>query len=237
MNILPVNYLKGTYVKAGFTLKDSSLEKEFSFQMGAEKSLSSENLKLLLKSLDIPNGSFALSSQIHGKEIAEVVEPGYYLEYDGLFTQTKNLMIGIRVADCAALIYSHEPTGSIGVAHAGWRGAVAGIHKDMITKFAVKGAKSDELECWISPCIGSQNFEVGEEVAEQFPDKFVIRQGYEKPHIDLKSYLVHGLLEMGMQRNHIAVSNLCTVSDNSRLFSHRAEDGKAGRMLAYAVIS
>lgn len=236
MNILLPQTLNSDAVLAGFTTKDASFENDFSFQMTADKTRESKNLLALMQSLGLESSSFALTSQVHGKDILEVEEPGYYSGFDGLFTQKKDILIGVRVADCAALIFYHQECGIVGVAHAGWRGAVAGIHTEMIARFCEKGALASEIQCWISPCIGTQNFEVGEEVAAVFPEECVVREGFSKPHIDLKAFLVAGLLESGLQRNHIEVSNLCTVADNEQLFSHRAEDGKAGRTLAYAVL-
>lgn len=48
-------------------------------------------------------------------------------------------------------------------------------------------AHPKDIKVFISPCISQKQFEVGDEVAEKFPDEFVDRKSYSKPHIDIKN--------------------------------------------------
>ena len=81
----------------------------------------------------------------------------------------------------------------------------------------------------MGPGIGACCFEVGEEVADQFSEEFVSRDG-PKPHVDLEGTLGAQLRQSGVERFETA--GHCTSCDLGRYFSHRAEHGDTGRMLA-----
>lgn len=62
---------------------------------------------------------------------------------------------------------------------------MAGIVGKAFEKMVSLGAKAKHTSAYIAPCIHECCFEVGEEVAEQFPDIAVNRTGYAKPHVNL----------------------------------------------------
>jgi copper oxidase (laccase) domain-containing protein len=72
-----------------------------------------------------------------------------------------------------------------------------------------------------------ENFEVGDEVAEQFVHK---EKRGDRWHVDLKATNAAQLRDVGI--NQIEISAYCTVVDNDLFFSHRKEKGVTGRMLA-----
>ena len=180
--------------------------------------------------------SIALAKQVHGKRVEIVSEPGVYKQCDGLVTRLKGLVLGIRVADCAAILLADDNAGIITAIHAGWRGAEAGILPEGLKKMRSLGADPDQISAYVSPCISKARFEVGEEVAQQFPDRFADRKSYDKPHIDIKGYLLSQLEEFGVKRSRIELSHECTMGD-SKFFSYRRERESAGRMLALIVLN
>lgn len=177
-------------------------------------------------------GQFAIAEQVHGAEVSVVNKPGYYRGVDGLITSKNNLMIGIKIADCAALLFSDPVTGIIAAIHAGWRGAASGIVPNAIQKFKQEGANTKNMSVYISPCISLQNFEIGEEVAKQFPPEFIDRSIGLKPHLNLKLFLVKQLKDAGIKSTNIEVDSRCTIDDTS-FYSFRRERDGAGRMLAF----
>ena len=72
--------------------------------------------------------------------------------------------------------------------------------------------------------------EVGDEVAEKFPDDFVDRTSYSKPHIDIKKYIEFQLLRAGILEENIEIHGSCTFSD-SEFFSYRRDGKRSGRMM------
>lgn len=178
------------------------------------------------------NGNFALAEQVHGADVSMVSEAGYYSGADGLVTTNKNLVIGIKVADCAAVLLSDPVNNVIAAVHAGWRGAAAGILPNALDKMKETGAKPVNILCYISPCISVRNFEIGEEVAEKFPSQFIDRSFGRKPHLNLKEFLRVQLVDTGVLQSNIELDSRCTINDTS-FYSHRRERDEAGRMLAF----
>lgn len=203
---------------------------DFGLKTASGKDEIEKNYKELLDKLDILSGSIALADQVHSSTIRVVNKPGISNETDGLITTIKGLTLGIQVADCAAVLIGDEENHVIGAFHAGWRGAVANIIPKGIKKMETIGGEISNFKAYISPCISEQMFEVGEEVAIQFPEKFVDRLTYKKPHIDLKGFLTDQMIKVGIMESNIEVSAECTMQE-LRFFSYRREREKAGRML------
>lgn len=194
-----------------------------------------ESYQRLFDYLNIDNPKLALARQIHGNHVETVSESGIVEGADGLVTGTPGLILGIRVADCAAILLADTDSGVVGAIHAGWRGAALGILSKGLQTMISLGAKPESMSAFISPCISVENFEVGEEVASQFPDEFVDRQNFVKPHLDLKKFLVARLVDHNLPAGQIECSGDCTVAD-TRFFSYRREREKAGRMLGLITI-
>ena len=172
--------------------------------------------------------ALAIVRQVHGTDVLFAGNPGILGEADGLVTNKTGLSIGILVADCAAVLICDPVNRVIGAFHAGWRGAAGGISINGLAKMRNLGGS--EFYAWMSPCIGLNAFEVGDEVASQFPSDFVHTKGFDKPHVDLKSFLTWQLQDIGVQRNRIFTDSRCTFED-SNLFSYRRQGKESGRMM------
>lgn len=191
-----------------------------------------KNFKQLADALKCAPNEIALAEQVHGSEVEIVDESGFYENVDGLVTSQTDLTIAIKVADCAAILLTDSSSGIIGAVHAGWRGAAENILPKALEKLQGAVANLQNTSAYISPCISLKNFEVGEEVAEQFDPKFINRDIGPKPHLDLKSFLKHQLLTAGIEDERIEADPRCTVEDQN-FYSYRRERDKAGRMLAF----
>ena len=95
-----------------------------------------------------------------------------------------------------------------------------------------KGSSIENIQIFISPCISLNKFEVGDEVAQRFPDSFVDRESFEKPHVDLGSFIRWQLSEKGILEGNIENSTACTFTDENEFYSYRREGDKSGRMMA-----
>jgi polyphenol oxidase len=197
----------------------------------AEKIEIDDNFRKLEMELGLLNQSYTLTEQVHGSDIKVVDQPGIIEGFDGLITKESGLAIGIRVADCAAILIADPHNRVIGAFHAGWKGAARGIVSKGLDKMKKEGGDPSGFLVYGSPCISQKNFEVGEEVAKEFPDQFVDRIQYPKPHVDLKGFLMNQLLAGGVMEKNIEFSNECTMQEK-RFFSYRREREEAGRMLA-----
>lgn len=204
----------------------------FGINSDAPESEIDENYKTLLKPLGWNHKNLAIARQVHSDSINVVNSPGIYGQTDGLITTISEIEIGIQVADCAAvLVADGNPNNPlVGAFHAGWRGALSGIVTKGINKMVQLGGETGNLMAYISPCISVQNFEVGTEVASEFPAEYCDYESYNKPHIDLKRFIFDQLIDSGLREDHVECSPYCTISED-RFYSYRRERKKSGRML------
>ena len=170
--------------------------------------------------------------QVHEASVATVHAPGHVAACDGLVTAVPGLLLSVVAADCALVLLADAQAGVVGACHSGWRGTVAGIAGETVAAMVALGADPGRTVAALGPCISVEAFEVGEEVAARF-DASVVRRRPEwpRPHVDLRADLVRQLAEAGVL--DVETSAACTVGDNDRFFSYRAEDGTPGRMLGF----
>lgn len=173
----------------------------------------------------------ALANQVHGTQVQTVTQGGTYPETDGFVTRVPGLYLCIRVADCAALLLWDPEAGVAAAAHAGWRGAAGGIVDETLNAMEREGAAASRIRTFVSPCISAGRYEVGEEVAGQFPDEFVYRKDYAKPHVDLRAFLRRQLADAGVRTGRIEIHPGCTWND-PEYHSYRRDGESAGRMAA-----
>lgn len=228
-------------VKAFFTQKNEQFRQEKAEILGLNLGFNTPDLKetvlknrqqvFALKGVD--EESVVFCNQVHGNHIQEVFKPGLIDETDGLITNKTNLGLSILVADCAAILFHDRQTGYIGALHAGWRGTKDRILPKAIEILKQKGSSLKEVYFFISPCISIDKFEVGEEVAHEFPNEVINRIDYKKPHIDLKKMLIVQLEEFGIHQHQIEVSEYCTYKDLHNYYSYRREGKQSGRLMAF----
>ncbi len=190
-----------------------------------------QNRETLAKEISVNPAQLAFASQVHGTEIKEIKTGGLYEGVDGFITSVPDLALCIQVADCAALLMGDPERGLIAAVHAGWRGAAGGIVPKAVKMMSDRGASPSRMEVFISPCIAVHNFEVGEEVARQFPGAFVDRENYKKPHVDLKAFLRDQLLGEGIKEQLIECDPGCTIDGDKEYYSFRREGSGSGRMM------
>lgn len=106
-------------------------------------------------------------NQVHGSDVVEARAPGTVGSADAIWTTTQSLPLAIFTADCFGIVLISDS--AVGVAHAGWRGAQAGVVAQLAETMTERGHRPDRAA--IGPGIGPCCFEVGSEVAEQFPDE------------------------------------------------------------------
>jgi YfiH family protein len=150
---------------------------------------------------------------------------------DAAVTRSRGAVLAIQVADCLPVLLASEDGAVLGAAHAGWRGLVAGVVERTVE---CMGHPPARLVAWLGPCIGPQQFEVGEDVREAFlaagdaPGAF--RQSPAGRWLcDLPAIARGRLQRLGVER--VAGGEWCTVADPVRFFSHR-RDRLTGRMAA-----
>lgn len=103
--------------------------------------------------------------QVHGNDVMRVRAPGVAGEADALWTTTLALPVAVFTADCLGVVL--VAADAVGVAHAGWRGAASGVVGGLRTDMTEAGHPPERAA--VGPGIGPCCFEVGPEVADEFP--------------------------------------------------------------------
>jgi YfiH family protein len=123
------------------------------------------------------------------------------------------------------VLLADEDAGVIGAAHAGWRGAVAGVTDATIDEMERLGAKRERIAAAIGPCIAQPSYEVDElfraRLEEQDAEngRFFVAGPAGKPHFDLSGYVLHRLKSAGIKRAEAL--GLDTYADADRFYSYR----------------
>lgn len=145
---------------------------------------------------------------------------------DAIVTAQTDLPLLILVADCAPILLVDPKSHVFAVVHAGWRGALGGVAAGVVAKMEALGARATDIRAAIGPCLCARNLEVGREVAEMFEDKTVLEAHGEKYLLDLRALVRRDLESVGV--NQIETLEICPQDDDD-FFSHRGQNGRAGR--------
>jgi polyphenol oxidase len=171
--------------------------------------------------LGIP-AAWAWARQVHGTRVREVFAPGEQGEADALFTRSATLVLAVATADCFPVIV--EGDDGVGIAHAGWRGAAAGVVGELVSSMQEAGIRPRRAA--VGPGIGPCCFEVGPEVAGQFGG-FGSTTTWGTQAVDLVAALAGHLDGLAVE-----VIGVCTRTDD-RFHSHR-RDGTTRRQVSLA---
>ena len=172
--------------------------------------------------------------QVHGTAVAVHDAGAAAPRADASIATLAGRVCAVLTADCLPVVLTDRAGSRVGVAHAGWRGLVAGVVEATIE--ALDCAPSDLL-AWLGPAIGPAAFEVGPEVRDAFTTRLpslaecFVANARGRLQADL-----YGLARLVLQRAGVTAvhgGGWCTHEDRARFFSHR-RDGATGRMATLA---
>lgn len=176
----------------------------------------------------LPEAQLATVHQVHSAEAVHVERAWPQDERpraDAMVTDTPNLLLGILTADCAPVLFADHQGVVVGAAHAGWRGALAGVTDATIEAMEELGSKRENIHAAVGPCIGQPSYEVDEGFRTRFLEddpgnqRFFVQGPAAKPHFDLEAYVIHRLILAGI--GEIEALNLDTYGDADRFYSYR----------------
>lgn len=161
---------------------------------------------------------------------------------DALVTDVPGLALMTLHADCLPILIADRRRRVVATIHAGWRGTLLDISGGTVRRMTTEfGSHAADLVAFVGPGIGVDAFAVGDEVVRAFEDRWseartTVRRGV-RTHLDLKRTNVFQLARAGVPGPAIEVSPLCSVADQDRLFSHRAQGALTGRFAAIVGIA
>ncbi|RZI47358.1 peptidoglycan editing factor PgeF [Rickettsiales endosymbiont of Peranema trichophorum] len=89
-------------------------------------------------------------------------------EADAIVSNVPGLLLCVRTGDCAPVLFYDAYAKVIGVAHAGWKGAINGILTNTIYAMEKIGAQRTNTVCAVGPCIQQASYEVDQTFYEEF---------------------------------------------------------------------
>ena len=195
-----------------------------------------ENLRRASQALELEAGAFVRAWQVHGARVGVVgwADRGaVYPDTDGLVTTVPGVPLLMCFGDCTPVLFFDRVRRAIGVAHAGWRGVVAGVVPSTVRAMVEQlGCNPADLWAGVGPAIGPCCYEVGPEVVTAVraacpPGADVVRYVDGRAHLDLPGAVGAQLRAAGV--GQVEDANLCTSCHVDEFFSHRAEQGHTGR--------
>jgi polyphenol oxidase len=187
--------------------------------------------------------------QVHGTTALVVGEPWPLDERpraDAMVTATPGLALGVLTADCAPVLLADAEARVVGAAHAGWRGALAGIVESTIAQMEGLGARRGRISAAVGPCIGLDAYEVGPEFKEEFlagdptcARFFGPNATSGRPRFDLSGYVAQRLRQSGLAA--LCSVDACTYALGEDFFSYRRSRSRAepdyGRQISAIVLT
>ena len=189
----------------------------------------------------IPETRTAIPRQTHSDRVAVIdslpVDSRQLENVDGLVTGLPEVALCVNTADCVPVVLVDVAAHVLGVAHCGWRGIVNRLLPNIVAAMVELGADPAKIDVAMGPAIGTECFEVGEEVAVRFRESFpgckgIVAEGSSgRPHIDLGAAVRERLAALGVDRGRIREPEICTRCLPGRFFSARALGVGSGRIL------
>ena len=205
------------------------------------------NYQILADSLGFDVKDLVLTRQVHTdiirtvtKADAQGLDHSAYPECDGLITNDPGTALVVFTADCTPILLSDPVTGAVGAVHAGWRGTALGIAgKAVAAMVNAYGCDPKNIRAAIGPNIGYCCFQTDADVPKamlaSYGDaaKECIRPAGDKYYVNLKEINALSLQSAGVK--HIEISEVCTVCESGRFWSHRVTRGLRGSQGAIIV--
>jgi YfiH family protein len=183
----------------------------------------------VFENLDIVKNEFQCKKlvtlqQVHGNLcVTADLQTLSAIKADALVTTESGVAIGILAADCAPLLFMDRKNLIIGAAHAGWRGAVAGIIETTVEKMTKLGSRTSDIVAAVGPCIQRNSYEINNDFRRNFSDEddcfFSIN--HKKMHFDLPKYCYRRLIRAGLNADNIDIMAIDTYADPENYFSYR----------------
>ena len=192
-----------------------------------------KNLDIVSKKIGFNSKNLYTMNQTHSNKVVVINDSNKHIQRinaDALVTNQKNIAISVLTADCVPILVYDEVNKIIGSIHAGWRGAFDGIIENTFNEI-IKINRSGKINVVIGPCIGVNNYEVGQEFYDKFVEKFKKNEKFfistrkSKFLFNLRKY-VHSKFEK-LKINCLENIDLDTFSENVNFFSFRRSTQKS----------
>ncbi|MBM7624961.1 peptidoglycan editing factor PgeF [Sporohalobacter salinus] len=188
----------------------------------AGEQIHSDNIEIITKN-DQGRGAFEYQDSIS--------------ETDALITNEADVILTSYYADCVPIIILDPVKEVAALAHGGWKGTVKKIGQKTVLKMKQEfGSHSEDILVGIGPSIGPCCYEVDDYVIDLLKQSFdyweelVVKTGDNSWKLNLWQTNSRQLQDIGVLKENIIISEICTACNVDQFYSYRAEDGATGRM-------
>lgn len=236
--VIPHGFVHGFPERGGGVSVGPRASLNLGARWGDDRANVMENRRRLAEHAGYDPAQLVATRHVHGTAVWKVGEPlADDAEFDGLVCDRKGPVLGAFAADCIPILFADPVARVCGAAHAGWRGTVNAVARNVIARMAELGATPEDVHVALGPSIGSCCFEVGPEVVAEFRAAFgelpgLVVAGPRKEHIDLRVATRAVLERAGVRAEHIDDRPPCTRCDE-RFFSYRRDGREGGVHMAF----
>jgi YfiH family protein len=219
------------------------------FGSGDDLETVARNRALVARAMGVTSDRLLTVYQDHTPNVVTVTKPWRRETApiaDAMVTSEPGMALGALTADCAPVVFADTRRPVIGIAHAGWKGALAGVTDAALTAMEALGADRSGIVAAIGPTISRNAYEVGPEFHRRFIAADAASDAFfrpaSRPHhfmFDLPGYLLARLRRSGI--GEAIDLALCTYSDEHRFFSYRRATHRSeshyGRLISAVAIT
>lgn len=166
---------------------------------------------------------------------------------DGVITNLKGVALTIATADCQSIFIYDNKKLVIANIHSGWKGTLKKILRNAIKIMVDKyECNTKDLIVCIGPSILKCCFEVDKDVVDMFRKEFnniedtislgEVKDGKQKYYIDTVEINRKELIDLGVTKENIIVSDICTKCSSDKYHSYRAHGMDSGRNVSLIVM-
>jgi YfiH family protein len=214
-----------------------------------------ENRAKLAEALGTEPEALTLPEQVHKTKVSvvksshrgrgAVTADDALPKADAIVTNVPDLPVMVLIADCVAVSLFDPKRNVIGLAHAGWKGTLGRIAEATVKKMRDGlGCDPADIVAGISPAIGRDHYDVGQDVFDAYVEEFgrgtaaeFLQEDMDGTcYLDLWAANEYQLLESGLAGENIQVAEICTACHLDQFYSHRHEGGKTGRVGALMML-
>lgn len=212
-----------------FNNKKSPFFSNMSLEIGDDKKNVENNRKMFADYLGINQNQIAYQHQIHSDIITYVKRPGFIGDSDAMITDKQNIALAVGSADCTTVFIYDFKHKIIAAVHSGWKGTQKRIVEKTILRLQNEfNSIPKNLAAYIAPSISVKNYEVSEEFLTMFDKKyFLFSSGKCYLNVSLANY--DFLINNGIDKNKIQMSNLCSFQNADLFQSYRRDKENSGR--------
>lgn len=188
-----------------------------------------ENRRRMAAVLEVAPDKLLTLYQIHSPDVVVATEPwqtSVRPKGDAMVTKVPGIALGVTAADCGPVLMVDPKARVIGAAHAGWKGALAGVLESTIDTMEGQGASRGDIIVGLGPMLRQRNYEVGMEFVARFEEAdadnarfFSSASRHGHAMFDLPGYLHARLHAAGVLM--VDDIDLCTYADEDSFFSYR----------------